>query len=475
MAINLGSGFFTAAMEDQITGKFNKISANIKAQSRAIANRMTIMGSAITGALLSTLPAFFEQEKAEKQLEAVLKSTGEAAGFQKDQLLEMAAALQKVTTFGDETIIGAQNILLTFTKIKGDVFPAAIETILDMSQALGNDLKGSAIQLGKALNDPIRGVSALAEVGVSFTEQQREQITAMVEAGNVMGAQQVILKELSVESGGSGRAALATYGGRLTQVHNEIGDLAEMIGAALMPRIEELTQELKPMLESMAEWIKQNPKNTESLVKLAAAIGGVLLAARPVLAVVELMIKSFGALKWIVIAIAGTVTGTLVLAFAAAAFALALARQKITEEWENVVKMFKEGVDLIGEWFGFLGDFFTGNFGDALDFITAKVKGLIDTLLALPMEILDGIIGLAGFAPKFGIGAANSAGATTRVAGASAALAGAGAAGGGLSIQGPIVSGVTLHTEADVDSLLSILGDELRRRLVSRGQSSEGL
>jgi phage-related minor tail protein len=63
----------------------------------------------------------------------------------------------------------------------------------DMSVALGTDASGSAIQLGKALNDPIKGVAALQKVGVSFTESQKEQIKTLVETGDTLGAQKIIL------------------------------------------------------------------------------------------------------------------------------------------------------------------------------------------------------------------------------------------------------------------------------------------
>ena len=102
------------------------------------------------------------QEKAEAKLNAVLKSTAGVAGLTSKELTNMASSLQEVTTFGDEAIIEAQSLLLTFTKVGEDVFPQATETILNMSEAMGTDLKSSTVQLGKALNDPVKGISALS-------------------------------------------------------------------------------------------------------------------------------------------------------------------------------------------------------------------------------------------------------------------------------------------------------------------------
>ena len=203
-----------------------------------------IAGGAVYKAVIS---ATIEQERVTAQLEQRLRSTGGAAGLTRDELLDMASAMQQVTTYGDEAVIPAQSLLLTFTKIGREVFPRALETVLDMSTALGQDLKSSAVQLGKALNDPIQGVSALSKVGVQFTEQQKEQIKTLVESGRVMDAQKIILSELETQMGGSARAARDTLGGSIEALKNAFGDLLEgdtgsegLIGAR--EAIEELTR-----------------------------------------------------------------------------------------------------------------------------------------------------------------------------------------------------------------------------------------
>ena len=173
------------------------------------------------------------QIKQQQQLAARIKSTGGAAGLTAKEVIKMAGALQKVTTFGDETIINAQNMLLTFTKIGKDIFPKVTETVLDMATAFGTDLKSSAIQLGKALNDPILGVTALRRVGVQMSDQQTEMIKKFVEVGDVASAQKIILGELETQVGGAARAA-ADGVGSFEQFSNTLGDLGERIGAKVV-------------------------------------------------------------------------------------------------------------------------------------------------------------------------------------------------------------------------------------------------
>lgn len=221
-------------------GRASAANDNLAAAAKRMASGMSVAkvaagamaaGLATAGlALRKFLGATGEAQEAQAQLAARLKSTGGAAGRSVEQLNAHAAALQKITTFGDEAINSAQALLLTFTKIQGGTFDRATKTILDMSIAMGQDLKSSAIQLGKALNDPIQGVSALSRVGVQFSEGQKTMIKSMVEAGNVAGAQALILGELETQMGGAAEAARNTLPGALDAMKNAWGDAFELSG-----------------------------------------------------------------------------------------------------------------------------------------------------------------------------------------------------------------------------------------------------
>lgn len=207
-----------------------------------------------------------EQIAAEKQLEQVIKSTGGAAGLTADELKKMASELQNVTNFGDEATIKGQALLLTFTNIGKEVFPRATETMLDMSAALDQDLKQSAIQLGKALNDPIKGVGALSRVGIQFTEEQKKMIKEMVKMGDVAGAQTVILDELATQFGGQARALADP----VIQLNNAWGDLKETLGMAILPLLNAIAQAALPGISAAIEALG------EILTPLGEALGNVL-------------------------------------------------------------------------------------------------------------------------------------------------------------------------------------------------------
>jgi hypothetical protein len=178
--------------------------------------------------------AYRVQEQAEAKLAGVLRATGEAAGFNSRQLRDMASGLQGLTTFGDEAILGMQSLLLTFKSIQGEAFERTTELALDLSAAFDQDLKSSAMQLGKALEDPERGLTALRRVGVSFTESQEEMIKGLVEAGELAEAQGIILDTLEQQVGGVAQTMAATATGELTQLTNALGDMRERGGKAVL-------------------------------------------------------------------------------------------------------------------------------------------------------------------------------------------------------------------------------------------------
>ena len=194
-----------------------------------------------------------EQILAETQLNAVLKSTAGAAGLNAKELTGMASALQKQTRFGDEAIIKAQSLLLTFTKVGKEVFPDAIESILNMSEAMGQDLQQGVIQVGKALNDPILGVTALRRVGVQLSDQQVDLVKKFTETGEIAKAQKIILGELETQFGGVAKAAGDTMPGALDQMNNAVGDAQEALGTVFSSIIITLAEDVTDLANSFED------------------------------------------------------------------------------------------------------------------------------------------------------------------------------------------------------------------------------
>lgn len=211
------------------------------------------VGLAVLGTGLSIAASeAMEAQKVMAQTNAVIESTKGAAGMTASAIADMATSLQNMSGVADDAIQAGENMLLTFTNIGSNVFPQATQTMLDMSVALGQDLKSSAIQLGKALNDPLTGITALQRVGVTFNESQKALIASMMKAGDVMGAQKVILAELAKEFGGSAAAAGQTLAGQLEIAKLKLLDVAEAAGNKLLPSLSALMTTGFPLVEGFA-------------------------------------------------------------------------------------------------------------------------------------------------------------------------------------------------------------------------------
>ena len=192
------------------------------------------------------------------QTTQAIKSTGDASKMTVGALSGLADSLSHVTTFSDDTVQSGENLLLTFTGIGKDVFPAATKTMLDLSQAMGQDVKSSAIQLGKALNDPLTGMTALTRVGVTFDDGEKKAIKTMMAHNDVVGAQNVMLKELQKEFGGSAEAAGKTFGGQMQILTNRMDEFKQKVGTAILPLLSGfigwIISIALPKLEAFSDW-----------------------------------------------------------------------------------------------------------------------------------------------------------------------------------------------------------------------------
>lgn len=180
----------------------------------------------------ASVQAAQESEQANAKMLAVLQATGYAAGLTKIELDELADSMAASTRFDDESIKNASAVLLTFRNVQGDTFRQGIALASDLASVMGSDLNSAALQVGKALNDPIQGVSALSRVGIQFSEVQKDQIQKFVETNQLAKAQEVILGELSAQVGGTAEAMNTGLTKATADLSKALGELFESVGNA---------------------------------------------------------------------------------------------------------------------------------------------------------------------------------------------------------------------------------------------------
>ncbi len=253
--------------------KFNKaldeVRANTKEMEAGLSAAAKISGAAfaaLTGTVGGLIYAFREQELAENKTNALIKATGGAAGVSANEVFRLASSIQDVTTYGDELVIEAENILLGFNKIGTDVFPA---------------MTSAARLLGKAMNDPAEGLAALTRAGIKFSTEQERVLKALAETGRVAEAQKLILEILKGRIGGLAEAS-AQGSGKLLQLKNAAGDVAEEMGRALVPTVAKLSGFLIPLFKNMAA-SEGFTKSAAAALLFATTLSGLVLGVSSII------------------------------------------------------------------------------------------------------------------------------------------------------------------------------------------------
>lgn len=349
------------------------------------------------------------------QLQAGIESTGNAANVTVQGMTDLASAIQGYSGQTDDSIVKTEQLLLTFTNIKNSgpdkIFDQATTAAADMAAKLGGDASASAIQLGKALNDPTQGITALTRVGVSFTDAQKAQITAMQDAGDMAGAQKAILAELNKEFGGAAKAAGQSLPGQLNILRRTFEDTAQSVVDSFTPIIQKLVPvlgaalaALGPILKSVGDSVKWMADNANLSVPIIAALGTVLLVAlAPSIWAAVTATWAFTAallanpLTWIALAI-GALIGVIVLLWMNWDSVV----KWITDVWNGFVGWLTDGLNAVAKWWN---DLWAGVFkvvqdiwNNIVTFVNDLVTGFLNWFQQNWLMILGFITGPFGLA-----------------------------------------------------------------------------
>lgn len=156
---------------------------------------------------------------AEKQMQAEAKLT-QALGYRNSALLEQSTALQKVTTYGDEQVIGVQATLAAYIKEEGQL-KRLTPVILDFAAAKGMDAVSAADLFVKSIAS---GTNALGRYGISL------------EGGKTRTERlEMAITKTSAAYGGMARALAQTDFGKLETAKNLLDDHKEKLGNLILP------------------------------------------------------------------------------------------------------------------------------------------------------------------------------------------------------------------------------------------------
>jgi phage-related protein len=275
--------------------------------------------------------------------------TGAAAAAAEDYASKLSAQIG----VDDDVIKQTQTKLATFSALSGEVgrssgmFDRATQAAHDLASAGFGDASSNAVQLGKALQDPSKGMAALAKSGITFTDAEKEKIKAMQKSGDLLGAQQIIMGAVETQVKGTA-AASATSSDKIA---TSWGNVQEALGTALLPTVDSLAVKF----QGMATWVQDNSTVVLILVGAIAALAAVVLAVNAAMRIYQTMQVIVTAAQWAWnAAMAANPVGLIILAIVALVAIFAVLWNK-SEGFRNFFKGLWEGikgaVGAVVDWF----------------------------------------------------------------------------------------------------------------------------
>ena len=276
--------------------EFSKIGKTISKVGAGVGLGIGLAAAGTTKFAVSALKGAEAAQIAQNRLDQVAKSMGifgAEAGSVSERLGKFAEANELSLGIDADVIKATQAKLLTFKELAltadtvGGAMDRATMAAVDLAAAGFGSAETNAVQLGKALNDPIKGITALGRAGVTFTAQEKEKIKTLVESGNILEAQNTILSAIETQVGGTAKATASSFEiMRLAaaQVMDEVGfalmpafeDFADVLVTDVAPILADLAKNLGPALASTLELItdviKQATDPTTDLGKSFAGL-----------------------------------------------------------------------------------------------------------------------------------------------------------------------------------------------------------
>jgi hypothetical protein len=286
VALRPDSAQFGKEAEQQVAGTLSQV---VKKGAQILGG--LAVGAKVVNVFKEGLDELKQASVVQGQTTAAIQSTGGAAQVTSGHVADLATQIQKLAGFDDEAVQQGENLLLTFTNIRNsagagnDIFDRTTQALADVAARMGTDVPAAAIQLGKALNDPVRGLATLTRLGITFSDQQRDQIKKLTENNDLLGAQRIVLDELNKEFGGSAKALGDSLAGSLSKAEQASANAKAELVQGLAPAI----RFTATAQTALADGLDALPAPLQTAVGLVGLLGGAYVGlAEPIKATVGL-------------------------------------------------------------------------------------------------------------------------------------------------------------------------------------------
>lgn len=229
--------------------ELKKLGARIAAVSGAI---MAVQKLSKAGIELMKVGS--EEAIAEQRLSSILKATGNQLGINYWAMRRYASSISTLTGMEEKTILAAEQTLVAFGTLNSEGFERTLDLATDVSMALGTDISQAAKKLGEVLSEPTSGLDGLKEIGIIFTQQEKEQIAAVREANGLFAAQALVLDKVEKSYGGVAKNIGNSSSNLLTKISETWDDIKTGLGQGLLDTVSPALEVLYNSLVKIKEW-----------------------------------------------------------------------------------------------------------------------------------------------------------------------------------------------------------------------------
>lgn len=288
---------------EQYLASFSKRANNYGEKAFKWGGGALASGLMIAAPLLMAVTAAEESAVAIGRLEQVYKSMGETTGQVAKEQAAWASTYQFEIGIEDEKIMLVQSKLATFSKVMSKeardagVMNRAVALSFDLQAAGFGEGSGNAVQLGKALQDPIKGIKALAKAGITFTEAEKKKIEQLVKSGHLLEAQNIVLSAVEGQVGGVAKKTVTDS----AKIKLAFGEIMEQVGGALLPEIVKLSKFVTgTLMPGFMKWKGNNEGLFSTIVKISGALAVGLVAAGAFAMVFGTIMKAVSAVSTVI-------------------------------------------------------------------------------------------------------------------------------------------------------------------------------
>ena len=376
---------------DKAIADFKKLETKGEKAAFAIKKATVPAGLALAsmgGFLVNAAKGAEEARIADQKLASVLDTMGFEDATKR--VSAYAESLEKTVAVDADVIKATQTKLATFSNLAGTVdeaggaFDRATLAALDMAAAGFGSAEGNAVQLGKALQDPIKGIAALAKSGVTFTEQEKDKIEALVESGDLLEAQNIILKAVEGQVGGTAAASASSF----DKMKFALAGVSDTFGEMLLPVIDKLA----PKLAEFSAWAQKNKTLLAAVAGVIAGLATAIIGVNVAMKVWRAVTKAYTAVQKVFNLVMGMNPIFLIAIAIAAIVAILIVLQQKFDIFGIAVKAIGKAFEAVWDAIKFVFDWAVENW----PLLLAIITGPFGLAVLAVVTFKDSIIGFLG-------------------------------------------------------------------------------